>query len=231
MTFDDYYKNRRFEKAFSQLTRYQQHASYYEAIKRGCLKCGYDDVVKLNVTNGKIYCTSCLEQGAVVNKALVVEKKADANAKSEKKKASIVSKPKIKPVEPTKLKPKKTSIKPKLNLLETAQVAKKAISKFPFDDFSDVADFLEGNNEIEETIKLLNKNISDEYKKNILLLYAKKNLKEDPKLINKDLKASMELGLRALFKNEAIVKYLDKGAVKSRIISKTHTWKDLKDEF
>ena len=214
MTFEDYYQSRKHDESFTYQTTKEQTRIYYKAISSGCLSCGLTDVVKLNAFDeGKIYCSSCTELGLHDGK--------QTNNKKEPKKNN----------KPIKKIDTKSKLKPELNLLESAKVAKHSVSKFPLDELLEIVDFLEGPKEIQHTVKLLNEKIAGEYRNNILSTYAEKNIKENSESIELDLKESMALGLRSIFKLEKIVELMGKGEVKARSISKTHTWKDLKDEF
>lgn len=46
-----------------------------------------------------------------------------------------------------------------------------------------------------------------------------------------EIKESMELGLRAILKLDEVENILGKVEIKRRSISKSHFWKDLKDQF
>ena len=212
MTFEDYYQSRKHDESFTYQTAREQTRIYYKAISSGCLSCGLTDVVKLNAFNeGKIYCSSCMEAGLHDGKTMNNEKKPKKNKE---------------PIKEAKTKPK-----PELNLLESAKVAKNSVSKFPLDELIEIVDFLEGPKEIQHTVQLLNEKIVEEYKNNVLSTYAEKNIKENAQSLELDLKESMALGLRSIFKLDKIVELMGKGEVKARSISKSHTWNDLKDKF
>jgi len=214
MTFEEYYRSRRWDASFTHQVPDEQARVYREAVSAGCLSCGLRSELDLNALDeGKIYCSTCIEAGHHEGKK--------TNNNKEPKKNN----------EPIKKIDTKSKLKPELNLLESAKVAKHSVSKFPLDELLEIVDFLEGPKEIQHTVQLLNEKIAGEYRNNILSTYAEKNIKENSESIELDLKESMALGLRSIFKLEKIVELMGKGEVKARSISKTHTWKDLKDEF
>lgn len=209
MTFEEYYRSRKWDASFTHQKPDEQVRIYREAVSAGCLSCGLTNELELNALDeGKIYCSKCIKAGH-----------HEGKIKKNKK--------------PEKIKEEEKNLKPKLelNLLESAKVAKNSVSKFPLNELLEVVDFLKGPKEIEHTVRLLNEKIIEEYKKNVLIFYSEKNIKENEQSFETDLRYSMFLGLRSIFKINEIVELMGQGEIKSRNISKSHTWKDLEDEF
>jgi hypothetical protein len=128
------------------------------------------------------------------------------------------------------------TLKPITNIVERAQIANKAILSYPIDQLEDVLELLKNNNEIIEAVDIFNEQIRGVYLellKPIMNSYkaTAKNFTDAQVIL--DLDKCMELGRDSvLYKLKLEPPKKPEGSVmKSSIISNTHSWDQLKDDF
>ena len=128
------------------------------------------------------------------------------------------------------------TLKPITNIVERAQIANKAILSYPIDQLEDVLELLKNNNEIIEAVDIFNEQIRGVYLellKPIMKSYkaTAKNFTDAQVIL--DLDKCMELGRDSvLYKLKLEPPKKPEGSVmKSSIISNTHSWDQLKDDF
>ena len=127
---------------------------------------------------------------------------------------------------------KVTPAKKRLNLIETAAIAKEASSHFPTNDLLAVSDFLTGAVELRNSISLFNEKIESRYRDLVIAAYKEKGI-SGQESIDADLRQVMEVGLIGILKTQRIIDLHapNKDISNRRKIDKTHSWSELADEF
>ncbi len=128
--------------------------------------------------------------------------------------------------------PKVTPAKKRLNLIESAAIAKEASSHFPTDDLLAVSDFLTGAAELRNSISLFNEKIESRYRDLVIAAYKEKGI-SGQESIDADLRQVMEVGVRGILKTQRIIDLhaTNKDISNGSKIDKTHSWSELADEF
>ena len=128
------------------------------------------------------------------------------------------------------------TLKPITNIVERAQIANKAILSYPIDQLKDVLELLKNYNEIIEAVDIFNEQIRGVYLellKPIMNYYKETGKNFTDAQVILDLDKCMELGRDSvLYKLKLEPPKKPEGSVmKSSIISNTHSWDQLKDDF
>ena len=138
----------------------------------------------------------------------------------------LVNKKAIKSVAQVKL--------PKLSIVDMALIAKNSITHFPYDQFDEVSEFLEGNHENRRAISELNEKIRHIYREFVNSKFQELtgntfNSSQPSRKIEKIVEKTMELGVRSVQK-----KYSEStgtsilSIVEGQEIEDKGTWDDIK---
>lgn len=122
-------------------------------------------------------------------------------------------------------------VRDSLTIIERAEVAKTATSKFDYQKIEDIRDFLVDENNLLESVKVLHESLKSVYeeeikKKGVIREYVSEEIWSN------EIACCMEMGEKYLLGSQGFLQIRDNvepEIEESRTIRKQHSWKELKD--